>query len=83
MMQFTPASYRLFLLFINTVFEQPFVNWIVKASKLHSLEWSTNKTHMNSFKYINKETQSMKENSGSANCKTVQKSSHDFRTLQL
>lgn len=60
-------------LFIKIVFEQPFGSWIVKASWLHSLEWSTNKTHVKSFEYINRETQSIRENSRSANCKTFLK----------
>lgn len=55
---------------IKIVFEQPFEKWIVKASRLRSLEGSTNKTHVKSFEYINRETQSIRENSGSANCKT-------------
>lgn len=67
---FLLPSEFLYPLFIKIIFEQPFGNQIVKASRLN---YGINKTHVKSFENTNRETQSIRENSGSANCKTFLK----------
>lgn len=67
----------LYSLFIKITFEQLFANWTVKASKLHSLEWSTNKTHVKSFKYINRHSEHQRKQ---WECK-LQNSSKKFTPL--